>query len=67
MDKYKYTDKCLALPPDKQFTTLTNDATISLESKVQQKLQKIKQNLQNKIKKSYTQLDHALVLTKSVR
>ena len=42
MDRHKYTDKCLALLSTKQFTTLTNDPTKTLESKVQQTLRKIK-------------------------
>ena len=42
MDRHKYTDKCLALISTKQFTTLTNDPTRTLESKVQRTLQKIK-------------------------
>ena len=35
MNRHKYTDKCLALLSTKQFTTLTNDHTKTLESKVQ--------------------------------
>ena len=42
MDRHKYTDKCLALLSRKQFTTLTNDPTKTLESKVQRTLRKIK-------------------------
>ena len=35
MDRHKYTDKYLALLSTKQFTTLTNDTTKTLESKVE--------------------------------
>ena len=42
MDRHKYTDKCLSLLSTKQFTTLTNDPTKTLESKVQRTLRKIK-------------------------
>ena len=42
MDRHKYTDKCLALLSTKQFTTLTNDPTKTLESKAQRTLRKMK-------------------------
>ena len=42
MDRHKYTDKCLALLSAKQFITLTNDPTKTLESNVQRTLRKIK-------------------------
>ena len=42
MNRHKYTDKCLALLSTKQFTTLTNDHTKTLESKVQRILRTIK-------------------------
>ena len=42
MNRHKYTDKCLALLSTKQFTTLTNDPTKTLESKVQRILRTIK-------------------------
>ena len=42
MDRNKYTDKCLALFSTKQFTSLTNDPTKTLETKVQWTLRKIK-------------------------
>ena len=42
MDRHKYTDKCLALLSTKQFTTLTNDPTKTLESKALRTLRKMK-------------------------
>ena len=48
MDGYKYTDKCFALLSTKQFTTLSNSPTKTLESKVQQTLQKIKSRFTEK-------------------
>ena len=42
MDRHKYSVKCLTLLSTKQFTTLTNDPTKTLESKVQRTLRKIK-------------------------
>ena len=42
MDRQKYTDKCYALLSTKQFTTLSNDPTKTMESKVQRTLRKIK-------------------------
>ena len=54
MDRHKYTDKCLALLSTKQFTTLTNDPTKTLESKVQRTLRKIKSKFtEQKYKKLY--------------
>ena len=41
-NRHKYTDKCLALLSAKQFITLTNDPTKTLESNVQRTLRKIK-------------------------
>ena len=47
-------DKCLASLSRKQFTTLTNDHSKSLESKVQQTLRKLKLNFKtHKYKKLY--------------
>ena len=40
MYRHKYADKSLALISAKQFTTLTNDPSKSLESKVQHSLKK---------------------------
>ena len=42
MDRHKSSVKCLTLLSTKQFTTLTNDPTKTLESKVQRTLRKIK-------------------------
>ena len=54
MDRHKYTDKCLALLSAKQFTTLTNDLTKTLESKVQRILRKIKSKfIEQEYKKLY--------------
>ena len=59
MDRHKYTDKCLALLSTKQFTTLTNDATKTLESKVERNLQKIKTNFtEQEYKKLYPTGSH---------
>ena len=60
MDRHKYTDKCLALLSAKQFTTLTNNLTKTMESKVPQTLRKRDEHFQNQSIKSYTQQDHVL-------
>ena len=54
MDRHKYSVKCLTLLSTKQFTTLTNDPTKTLESKVQRTLRKIKSKFtEQKYKKLY--------------
>ena len=71
MDRHKYTDKRLALLLTKQFTTLTNDPTKTLESKVQRTLRKIKSKFTEQEYKKLVELDHALgnsmVLPKYIR
>ena len=42
MDRHKYTYKCLALLSTKQFTTLTNNLTKTMENKVPRTLRKMK-------------------------
>ena len=71
MDRHKYTDKRLALLSTKQFTTLANDPTKTLESKVQRTLRKIKSKFTEQEYKKLIELDHALgnsmVLPKYIR
>ena len=55
MDRHKSSVKCLTLLSTKQFTTLTNDPTKTLESKVQRTLRKIKSKFtEQKYKKLYS-------------
>ena len=41
MDRSKYTDECLDILQNKQFTLLKHDATKSIENKIRQELRKL--------------------------
>ena len=57
MDRSKYTDECLDILQNKQFTLLKHDAAKSIENKIRQELRKLKTKNQNRLEmQKYCQL-----------